>query len=411
MSNAFKFTSGKGKVSLKITQYNHQKEEINQKLFDGHEFLEIRVTDTGVGIDENNIEKIFDRFFQSGNTNNDQLNQGSGIGLSITKEFVQIHHGTIEVESTKGLGSSFIVRIPFGLNTEHIQEAKNHKTSKSISLPMNEQTLESIQESESELPIQSRKPSVLIVEDNYELRNYLKSSLELNYIVFEAENGKVGWEKTISLQPTLVISDIMMPMMDGLELCRLIKTDETISHIPIVLLTAKTTLEQKLEGLELGADDYITKPFNLEILELRIKKLIETRLAFQQKVHKNFKIEPGEIGITSLDEKFIKKTLEVVEQNISNPNFSVEEMSKILGVSRGHLYNKLVALVGKTPIEFIRIMRIKRAAQLLEKSQMMVSSIAYEVGFNSIKYFGKYFKEEYGMTPSAYAKLKSTEKP
>ncbi|MFA9388678.1 MAG: two-component regulator propeller domain-containing protein [Prolixibacteraceae bacterium] len=409
LSNAFKFTSGKGKVSLKITQYNHQREEINPQLFDGHEFLEIRVTDTGVGIDENNIEKIFERFYQSGNTNNDQLNQGSGIGLSITKEFVQIHHGTVEVESTKNIGSSFIVRIPFGLNTEHLVEAQNHKTSKLLSHPINESTQANIQESENELPERNKKPSILIVEDNNELRNYLKSSLEKNYTVFEAENGKIGWEKTINLQPTLVISDIMMPLMDGLELCRLIKTDETISHIPIVLLTAKTTLEQKLEGLELGADDYITKPFNLEILELRIKKLIETRLAFQQKVHRNFKIEPGEIGITSLDEKFMQKTIEVVEQNITNPNFSVEEMSRLLGVSRGHLYNKLVALVGKTPIEFIRIMRIKRAAQLLEKSQMMVSSIAYEVGFNSIKYFGRYFKEEYGMTPSAYAKLKSAE--
>jgi len=195
-----------------------------------------------------------------------------------------------------------------------------------------------------------------------------------------------------------------MPVMDGLELCRKIKTDNHTSHIPVILLTARTTDQQKYEGLDTGADDYITKPFNFEVLELRIRNLIELRKKMRLSFHQNIELQPSEIAITSLDDKFLKKIKEITEKNMHEPNFSVEKLSTEFGISRAHLYNKLLALTGKTPIEYIRILRIRRAAQLLEKSQLTVMEIAYKVGFNDPRYFTKHFKNEYKMTPSQYAK-------
>jgi AraC-like DNA-binding protein len=194
----------------------------------------------------------------------------------------------------------------------------------------------------------------------------------------------------------------MMPGTNGLELCRVLKQDACTSHIPIILLTAKVSEQQKVIGFEKGADDYITKPFSFEILESRIQNLIFLREKIKKSFQKHFKIEPGEIGITSLDEKLMGKALKIVENNISDSEFSVEKLSKELGMSRVHLYKKLTALTGKTPIEFIRIMRLKRAVQYLEKSQLSISEIAYEVGFNDPRYFSKYFKAEFGMLPSQY---------
>ena len=204
------------------------------------------------------------------------------------------------------------------------------------------------------------------------------------------------------LQPDLIISDVMMPEMDGTELCSMVKNDVRTSHIPLILLTARTAEEHKLEGLEIGADDYITKPFNFEILSLRIKKMLEFREVRRSKFTKQIDPEPSEITITPLDEKLIKKAILYVENNISRSELSVEELSRELGMSRVHLYKKLIHITGKSPVEFIRTLRLKRAAQLLRESQMNISEIAYEVGFNNPKYFSKYFKDEFGMLPSAY---------
>jgi AraC-like DNA-binding protein len=197
----------------------------------------------------------------------------------------------------------------------------------------------------------------------------------------------------------------MMPEMDGIELCRLVKTNAETSHIPIILLTARMSQDVKQEGYETGADDYITKPFSFEILESRIHNLISQRERIKKTFQKHFKIEPGEIGITSLDEKLMNKALATVEQNMSDSEFSVEKLSRELGMSRVHLYKKLTSLTGKTPIEFIRIMRLKRAAQYLGKSQLTVSEIAFEVGFNDPRYFSRYFKAEFGMLPSQYIQM------
>jgi YesN/AraC family two-component response regulator len=210
----------------------------------------------------------------------------------------------------------------------------------------------------------------------------------------------------LSVIPDLIVSDVMMPEMNGIELVKKLRTDPHTSHIPVILLTARTAQEQKIEGFESGANEYITKPFSFELLQSRIKNLISQREASQKQFQKHFEVKASEVQITSLDEKLIQKAISEVERNIANKDFSVEEMSRLLGMSRVLLYKKLLSLTGKTPIEFIRTIRLQRAAQLLEKSQYTVSEIAYQVGFNNPKYFARYFKEQYNMLPSAYASEK-----
>jgi DNA-binding response OmpR family regulator len=251
----------------------------------------------------------------------------------------------------------------------------------------------------------------MIVEDNPDIRFYLKDNLKTDYNIIEAANGEQAWQLIPDILPDLIVSDIMMPGIDGVELCRTIKTDKRTSHIPVILLTARTADQHKFEGLENGADDYITKPFNFELLELRIRNLLELREKMKARFQKNFEIQPSEISITSLDEKFLTKVKTITEENMQEPDFSVEKLSSEVGISRAHLYNKLLALTGKTPIEYIRIMRIRRAAQLLEKSQLTVMEVAYKVGFNDPRYFTKHFKSEYQLTPTQYIKKHASNIP
>lgn len=243
---------------------------------------------------------------------------------------------------------------------------------------------------------------VLIVEDNDRFRQFLADCLKERFTVLESSNGKEALAILEKHPVKMVISDVMMPKMNGLELCRAIKNDIRFSHIPVILLTAKTADENILQGLKDGCDDYITKPFNLDILMLRIDKLLE----WSQNNHVKFKtidISPSEITITSLDEQLISKAIRIVEENISNMDFTVDELSSSVGMTRGHLYKKLVAITGKTPLDFIRTIRIKRGRQLLEKSQLGVADVAYRVGL-SPKQFAKYFKEAYGELPSEFKK-------
>lgn len=387
LSNAFKFTPENGEVSVCLDI----KEEETSK------WLVIRVCDNGIGIAKDKQEKIFERFFQN-DLPKTVVNQGSGIGLSITKEFVRIHGGSVTVESEPEKGSCFTVSIPL---TEIVHEATGEGVQSSV-------LLSEITVSESGFsgnPAE-RKPVLLLVEDNEDFRFYLKDNLKQTYAIAEARNGKEGLQRALSLLPDLIVSDIMMPELNGIELCKKLKNDQRTSHIPVILLTARTAEEQKMEGFESGANDYVTKPFNFEILQSRIRNLIAQREAFQKAFHKHIEVKAGDIQITSLDEKLIQKAIKVVEENLSNPDFSVEEFSRDLGMSRVHLYKKLLALTGKSPIEFIRSIRLQRAAQLLEKSQLTVSEIAYQVGFNNPKYFSKYFKDEFKVLPSAYSATK-----
>jgi YesN/AraC family two-component response regulator len=244
----------------------------------------------------------------------------------------------------------------------------------------------------------------LLVEDNEDFRFYLKDSLKLQYHVLEAVNGREGWEKARDLNPDLIVSDVMMPLMNGIELAHKIKNDTLTAHIPIILLTAVGNHEAQLEAYQKGINDYITKPFTFEILASKIKNLLDQQRLLRKKFQKQVEINPEEVTVTPLDEQFMKQAMAVVEQNIGNADFSVEEFSKDMYMSRVALYKKIISLTGKSPIEFIRIIRLKRAALLLKKSGKTVSEIAYEVGFNNPKVFSKYFKDEFHVLPSQYQK-------
>ena len=249
-------------------------------------------------------------------------------------------------------------------------------------------------------------PSVLVVDDNHDIVEFISSNLMSDYDVLTASNGQEALDVLSSKDVSIIISDVMMPGIDGYELCRRVKSEIKTSHIPVILLTARTTDESKLQGLELGADDYVTKPFNMDVLLLRVQKLME----WSQKSHQQFRqkvdVSPSEITITPLDEKFVKSALKIVEDNIANSDFTVEMLAQQIGMSRSALYKKIMAVTGLGPAEFIRTVRIKRGKALLERSQMQITEIAYSVGFNSLKSFTMNFKAEYGLTPSEYLKKK-----
>jgi signal transduction histidine kinase/DNA-binding response OmpR family regulator len=384
LSNAFKYTPDNGKVTVKLHYTPHSTN-------DEEGIVAIEVEDTGIGIPANKQEKIFERFFQT-DVPESMVNQGTGIGLAIAKEFVRLHNGVITVKSEPEKGTCFTVTLP----AKKINDASLHST---ISSVLTEEAEQIAYEDEQST---GKKKKIIIVEDNEDLRFYLKENLRDQYHIEEAVNGNEGWEKIKSMNPDLVVSDIMMPEMNGIELARKIKNTTLTSHIPVILLTALGSEEKQIEGFQAGVNDYITKPFTFEILASRIKNLLAQQKLLQKRFQKQVEVNPGEVTVTPVDEKFLKQALEVVEKFMENPDFSVEDFSREMCMSRKALYNKIVSLTGRAPLEFIRSIRIKRAAQLLEKSGMRVSEIAYEVGFNNPKNFTKYFKEEFNVLPSQY---------
>ncbi|WP_146901241.1 two-component regulator propeller domain-containing protein [Adhaeribacter aerolatus] len=401
LSNAFKFTPEGGEISLNLhlTAATRKNGKSGQQLI-------IKVKDSGIGIPAENHEKIFRQFFQS-DVPGSMVNQGSGIGLAITKKFVRLHGGTITVQSQPGEGSCFTVVLP-------VAKAFTAKAAP-------EPVVQEIQQSAA-LPVVSdlaggamagskngKKPVVLLIEDNEDFRFYLKDNLQAYYTIKEAADGKQGWQQVLACNPDLVVSDIMMPEMDGITLSRKLKKDPRTANIPVILLTANASEEQQMVGYQTGASDYIVKPFNFEILLSRIRNLVNQHANFREALQPKIEVKPQEVQVTSLDDKLIRKAIAYTEKNISNPDFSVEDLSREMGMSRVYLYKKLLALTGKAPLEFIRTVRLKRAAQLLTESQLTVSEVAYEVGFNNPKYFTKYFKVEFNCLPSAYAAEKKKE--
>lgn len=390
LSNAFKFTSEYGKVSVRVKCFYLEEATEAQRI------LELKVEDTGIGIPKEKRSKVFDRFFRN-DVPGSVVNQGSGIGLSITREFVRIHGGTIELESEEGKGTCFTVRIP-------VKELSNFNESESFSKTEEYITsLENQTETDETTMVQDGVPMLLLVEDNEDFRFYLKDNLKEHFKIVGARHGKEGWQKCLSVLPDLVVSDLMMPEMDGIELCKKVKEDSRTSHIPFILLTADAKDESKLKGINTGADDYVTKPFNYEILLSRINNLIAQHKSMQETYSRRISVETSQAEITSLSDKLIQDAIRIVEENISDPDFSVEMLSHELGLSRAHLYKKMVSLTGLTPVEFIRKIRIQRAAQFLKKSELTIAEVAYKVGFNNRKYFSKYFKQEYNMLPSSFA--------
>jgi signal transduction histidine kinase/DNA-binding response OmpR family regulator/streptogramin lyase len=407
LSNAFKFTHGNGSVSV----------EVNAKKTSGEEeiILEIKVRDTGIGIPAEKQEKIFDRFFQNDIPEN-MVNQGSGIGLAITREFVKLQHGSISVESELNNGSCFTLLLPFKQIEENINESTSEESEEKgigegtailIDEPDKSEQVESL--SPPAIIKSAQKQIILLVEDNDDLRFYLKENLGQYFTIIEATNGKSGWQKALSSHPDIIVSDISMPEMNGIDLCRKIKNDKRTSFVPVVLLTALTGEEQQLKGLETGASDYVTKPFNFEILLSKIRNLLTQQESAKRAYQKLVKASPSDVHIDSPDEKFMHRALEIIENNISNPDFLVEQLSRELYISRVGLYKKMLTLTGKAPLDFIRSVRLQRAAQLLEKSRLTISEISYEVGFNDPKYFSRFFKAYFNMLPSVYQAKKREE--
>lgn len=391
LSNAFKFTPENGEVTVRLRTVEQE----------GREALEISVEDSGIGIPPEAQQKVFERFYQHP-TPGHMINQGSGIGLSIAGEFIKMHGGTIDLESEVGKGSTFTVTVPLRERLARVVPVQEADASPVDAAPIDIDLTEEKAGKE--------KPLILLVEDNDEFREYLKEVFQKEYRVLEAANGRAGLDMTLEHIPDLIVSDVMMPEMDGTELCRTVKTDRRISHIPVVLLTARAEEEQQLQGYQIGADAYVTKPFRLDILRVRIANLILQREKLQKQFQQHVEIRPTDVAVRSMDEQFVNSAVKMVEENLANAEYTVEQLSDAMSMSRVYLYKKILSLTGKTPIEFIRIIRIRRAASLLEKSQLTVSEIAYQVGFNNPKYFAKLFKDEYQVLPTEYRRRQAVPK-
>jgi DNA-binding response OmpR family regulator len=376
--------------------------------------VNISISDTGRGIPPEKLEHIFDRFYQADDSyTKDQ--EGTGIGLALTKELVEIHHGKITAESSEGEGTTFSVFLPQGkehLNPNEILKEteitaeieESHEPV--LELDLLEDSLKPADHlNQDEFEEKDDKPFLLIVDDNADLRNYIRGSLDPLYYISEAMDGAEGFKKAIEKLPDLIISDVMMPKMDGYELCEKLKTDERTSHIPVILLTARASMESRIEGLETGADDFITKPFDNHELLTRIKNLILQRNKLKEKFRKE--IEYNKLSkdrdVISMDQQFIRKAKTVVEKNISEPEFSIEIFAGEMALSRMQLHRKLRALVDQSATQFIRTIKLNHAAELLMKKSGTVSEIAYDVGFNTLPYFTKCFQEQFGINPSEFS--------
>ena len=400
LSNAIKFTPANGtiQITLKVIK------SLKQKIWD--EEVVIKVSDTGNGISRDQIDHIFDRFYQAESS---QGFIGTGLGLSLSKEFVDLHHGEIEVKSSIGEGTTFTIHLPLG--NAHLS------ASEKIETPINETKKKQIQRN-NEIDINpvldteekkvetnfEEKPTILLVEDEYDVREYIKDSLVDHYHILEAKNGRLALDIIRENEPDLIVSDIMMPEMDGLELTHTLKTDLKTCHIPIILLTAKASQEQKLEGLEEGADSYIPKPFNSRHLQIRVKKLLELRKKMQERYKGQLLVAEDDKDLSRLDRRFLNKISQIVEEHRDKEEFSVEELSQLLGLSRVHVYRKIKKLTGMSVSEFVRSVKLKLSLNLIKNSGKTMAEIAYEVGFSSPSYFTKCFKDQFGMSPSEYGR-------
>jgi signal transduction histidine kinase/ligand-binding sensor domain-containing protein/DNA-binding response OmpR family regulator len=387
LSNAFKFTPEGGEISV-VLQIDRQDDDKSNLL--------IQISDTGIGIVPEQLELIFNRFYQVPPTDQTASVVGTGIGLHLCREFAKIHNGTISVKSEWNKGSSFCLSLP--VKQENIQEIISSPYSAEIT-----KSDPSFLHNEKE-----NVPVLLIIDDNTNFREFMQQCLAETYHILMASDGAEAWKIILEKLPDMVVSDVMMPVMDGIDLCKKIKGDIRTSHIPVILLTAKSAEASKLTGLEAGADDYIEKPFNMDILLLKIQHLIELKNRIQKQLFQSMQngIQLTNIQINSLDEQLIRKSIAFIEEQMSNSELSVEWLSREMGMSRTNFYKKILAITGKTPVELIRNIRMKYAVQFLEKSQMRVNEVAFHVGFNDNKLFRKYFKEEFGKLPSEIIRKK-----
>ena len=385
LSNAFKFTPVNGSIEVAGKQVDNE--------------IEVAVHNTGPGIPEDQLPHVFNRFYQGKQYYSDE--QGTGIGLALTRELVELHGGKIQVESDQNR-TCFTVRLPLVpvINDDVVfltSAGQTHYDPALSTAGLNVDQKNYVAEP-GQADIES--PSVLIIEDNEDLRNYMKRNLVEKYQVIESENGKDGLEKAILFVPDLIITDWMMPEMDGLALCHHLKTDERTSHIPVIMVTALASDDAKFQGLETGADDYLTKPFDNRELNIRIRNLVDSRKLLRERFSRELHLGPKKVRVSSMDEIFLNKVMQTVETYLGDAEFSMEKFGQEVGLSRMQLHRKLKALTGASPGDFLRTTRLKRAKQLLESRAGNVSEVAYEVGFNNLSYFSKCYREQFGMTPN-----------
>jgi len=385
LSNAFKFTPNSGTV------------QINAYYLEENIFFEI--ADTGIGITKDDQQHLFTPYFQS-NQKKWKHQPGTGLGLALVKQLVELHQGSITIESNPGVGTTVLVKLPIVQNGNAAEQAMDIEATILTSV---DEEVDGITLSTSKIP-GGNGDSVLVVEDNEELRTFLEQILKQNgFTVSTASDGRDGFAKAFDLIPDLIVSDLVMPALDGIELTKACKRDERTNHIPVVLLTANSEQSKKLIGLKTGADDYLTKPFSTEELLVRINNLIQQRKTLAKKFREQIFATPTPIHELSLDERFIQNAKAVVELNISNYQFSVEHLADHMNLSRTQLLRKLKALTGFSPSDFIRSIRLQRAAQMIRQRVDTVTQIAYAVGFNDQSYFAKSFKKEFGVSPTEYA--------
>lgn len=432
LSNAYKFTPDGGSITVRLSV------ALGVEVKDHtHDMLRISVADNGKGISDEEKKHVFERFYQVNGTEM-QPAGGSGIGLNLVKKFTELHGGQVEVRDNDGGGSVFIVDLPMddggaAKTNAHLESmrvapviATVHKAEDTM-----EETVEEGGSSDALYGVhrssQTAKPArknyvakVLLVDDSDDFREFMRDVLT-DYQVIEAVNGQDAWQKIIEVRPDVILSDVMMPVMDGIELCRMVKSNEETASIPFVMLTARLATDHQVEGLESGADDYIIKPFNIDMLNLRIRNLLgwarrSARRSILDKDKEGKKdpsqpkervIPKGELGdfeMTASDRKFLADVDKYIKDMMGDPDTSVESMSAHLCMSRVQLYKRMVSLTGTTPSEYLRAKRIKRAEELIHSDELNISEIAYTVGFNNPRYFTKYFQEAYGLTPSQYKK-------
>jgi signal transduction histidine kinase/DNA-binding response OmpR family regulator len=395
VSNAVKFTDAHGKIKISLHSIDPQ-------------LVEFRVENNGHGIPADQLSNIFNRFYQvSDNTTRDH--EGTGIGLSLVKELVELHHGTISAERIEGTGMVFIVRLPvlefIPGKAPIVDLVVNHELSSALH-SLNELIDEEIPDAApARLSIASRE-IILIVEDNIELREFIRGQIEDCYLVIEAKDGKTGLSAAQAAIPDLIITDLMMPVMDGYQFCKKIRNDARTSHIPIIMLTARAGFEDKMEGLETGIDDFITKPFSTRELKVRILNLINQRNLLRARFSLATIIKPSEVTAVSIDKLFLEKIVMAIEANFENQDFNIKSLAAEVNMSASQLNRKLNALVGQSAGQLVRSIRLQRAAELLQKNAGTISEVCYQLGFNDQAYFSRAFKKQFGRSPGEYSKVR-----
>lgn len=391
LSNAFKFTPENGSISVSLSLFNK----------DGEPSVRLQVTDTGVGMPAEHVQHIFDSFYQI-----DVHHAGSGIGLALVKAFVEMHRGTIHVDTTVGQGTCFTIEMPAcqkgALAPDTTRSAALANLKEGAVLAADQETLQTTDSAASP----EDKETVLVIDDNQDIRDYVRSVLQDEYNIIEAANGQEGIRMAMKYVPDVIICDVMMPVMDGMECCRRLKSELQTSHIPVMMLTAYAVDEQKIKGYECGADSYISKPFSARLLTVRLRNLIDNRHRLQQVFADGSNAPLQKASVSDVDKGFLEKLRQLIDQRLSDPNLSVEELGEQIGLSRVQLYRKSKALCGYAPNELLRIARLKRASSLLASTDKTVAEITYEVGFSSPSYFTKCYKDYFGESPTEFLKRK-----